>query len=183
MGYPSSGSCGGGRKNAAAIATAWGAVMKQTASDYPGAKLVSPATACLPPGEKSPRTGDVDSIAWFREFFGNCSLLYGSRGCQTAHMAVHYYGCNATEAMAYLQQHHDAFGLPLWLTEFSCGHDPVVEHHARYLKELLPLLDASPIVFRYAWMSARARGSGSERALLVPGEPRLTPLGRLYNTV
>jgi len=48
------------------------------------------------------------------------------------------------------------------------------------MKQILPALDASPIVFRYAWMSAR----GDVRALLgndADGKSELTALGHLYN--
>ena len=50
------------------------------------------------------------------------------------------------------------------------------------MKEILPILDSSHIVYRYAWMAAR-QGADDHRALLVPGKSELTELGRLYNSL
>ena len=50
------------------------------------------------------------------------------------------------------------------------------------MKEILPILDASHVVYRYAWMAAR-QGVDDHRALLVPGKSELTELGRLYNSL
>ena len=67
----------GAHTNAEAIARAYGRVM----ADYPKSTLVSPATA-------------GDGRVWFRQFFGNCSAMYGPSGCRISHMAIHHYTCN-----------------------------------------------------------------------------------------
>ena len=86
---------------------------------------------------------------------------------------------------AYLEEVHHEFGLPLWLTEFACGdhadHQPLAKQLA-FMRRILPILDASRIVYRYAWMAAR-QGADDHRSLLVPGKRELTELGRLYNTL
>lgn len=46
------------------------------------------------------------------------------------------------------------YGLPLWLTEFSCADDPTLTSEAgqrAYLPEALLLLELHPSVERYAW--------------------------------
>ena len=168
--------CGGGKATPASTAAEWRPMAAQIHHSYHNAQLVSPATAALT------RVG-AETISWFQEFFGNCSSLYGPSGCGIERVAVHYYGCNATETMAYLRSVYEAFRRPIWLTEFSCGHAPQPSTHAAYLRELLPQLDAATFVQRYAWMSSRAKGSGSARALLVPGQAKLTELGELYNSL
>lgn len=83
------------------IATAWATVLKLWA---PQSILVSPATA----GEGRP---------WLDAFFGNCTALYGPKGCQVSHVAVHDYSCDAASTMGYLKQVHDRYKMPVWLSE------------------------------------------------------------------
>ena len=77
----------------AAAAKAWSEVMRL----HPNSQLVSPATA-------------GNGIAWFEAFFGNCTSLYGSKGCNIAYLAAHDYSCEPSHTMTYLQQLHDHFG-------------------------------------------------------------------------
>ena len=140
--------------------------------DYPRSILVSPATA-------------GDGRPWFRDFFSYCASMYGPSGCNITIMAVHSYTCDAKRMHGYLEAVHSEFHLPIWLTEFACGdhadHQPL-ERQIAFMKEILPILDASNIVDRYAWMAAR-QGAADDRGLLVPGKSELTELGRLYNTL
>ena len=62
----------GGAATTSPLAKAWQKVMR----DYPRSMLVSPATA-------------GDGLPWFREFFSNCSAMYGPDGCKITHIAVH----------------------------------------------------------------------------------------------
>lgn len=133
-----------------------------------GTQLVSPATA-------------GNGLPWLDAFMGNCSLLYGAKGCQLSYVAVHDYSCNASSLLGYLKSVHDRYGMGVWLTEFSCGdgrdNKPMAKHLA-YMSEVFPLLDAADFVFRYAWMS----GSSANRGLLTgsPGNQTLTPVGELF---
>ena len=155
----------------AVIAAAWSGIMKT----WPNSRLVSPATA----GNGQP---------WFDAFFGNCTQLYGARGCNISALAVHDYSCTAATTMAYLQSMHlrykDPAGkpLPIWLTEFSCGdgaqNRPEADHLA-YMKEIIPLLDAASYVERYAWMSAVS----ANRGLYDATKGQLTAVGNLYNSI
>ena len=49
-------------------------------------------------------------------------------------------------------------GKPIWVTEFACN--PWAERacnaslHARLMDQVVPVLEASPLVFRYAWFAA-----------------------------
>jgi hypothetical protein len=131
--------------------------------------LVSPATA-------------GNGLPWLDAFFGNCTALYGAAGCRVSHVAVHDYSCKASDTMAYLASVHARYKMPVWLTEFSCGDGaaarPTADHVA-YMREVFPLLDAAPFVYRYAWMSA-----GSDRRGLVEGAAGaqvLTAVGEAFN--
>lgn len=155
--------------DAATVAKAWGRVMAL----WPDSQLVSPATA-------------GNGLKWYDEFFGNCTKLYGSKGCRLSYLATHDYSCTPSSTMSYLEELYKRYKLPVWLTEFSCGDGaqgkPTKEHLA-FMKEILPMLDAAPFVYRYAWMSARD-GKGL-RGLVetVNGKAQLTDLGEVYNTM
>ena len=155
----------------AVIAAAWGGIMKQ----WPNSRLVSPATA-------------GDGRPWFDAFFSNCTALYGARGCNISALAVHDYSCTPATTMAYLQSMHlrykdaDGVPLPIWLTEFSCGdgasNKPEADH-LKFMKEIIPMLDAASYVERYAWMSAVS----PNRGLYDRNSGKLTAVGELYNTI
>ena len=162
--------CGAHGRTPEMLARAWAQIMQQ----FPTSKLVTPATA-------------GNGIPWFREWFGNCTQLYGASGCNVTHMALHSYTCNATKLLKYLTEVHEEFGLPIWLTEFACGdhtnHKPLAEQLA-FMRETLPLLDASPIVFRYAWFAAHTDASDNDhRSLFQPGKAELSELGLLYTSL
>ena len=120
-----------------------------------------------------------NGLPWLDGFMGNCSLLYGAKGCQIQHLATHDYSCDATKTLAYLKELHDLFGLPVWLTEMSCGDGadakPMADHLA-YMRAVFPLLDSAYFVYRYAWMSARS----ANRGLVDTNGTKLTPVGELF---
>eukprot|EP00658_Telonema_sp_P-2_P033542 TRINITY_DN24599_c0_g1_i1.p1 TRINITY_DN24599_c0_g1~~TRINITY_DN24599_c0_g1_i1.p1 ORF type:complete len:344 (-),score=60.70 TRINITY_DN24599_c0_g1_i1:328-1359(-) len=151
--------------DASTVAKAWGIVMQR----WPNSQLVSPATA-------------GNGTQWYDEFFAACKKLYGKSGCRIAYLATHDYSCTATSTLKYLEGLYKRYGKKVWLTEFSCGDGadarPTADH-LQYMKEVLPLLDASPFVFRYSWMSLHSprRGLVTTDAL---GNPVLTALGELY---
>ncbi len=152
------------------IATAWASVLAKWGP--PATALVSPATA-------------GNGIPWLDAFFGNCSAMYGPKGCQVSHVAVHDYSCNASKTMEYLARIHARYGMPVWLTEFSCGdgaNDKPRADHLAYMREVFPLLDAAPHVYRYAWMSASSANRGLVDGNATTGQA-LTDVGRLFNTV
>lgn len=91
---------------------------------------------------------------------------------------MHYYSCTASNTMEYINTIRQRYGYPVWLTEFSCedgaANRPMADH-LKLMKELVPMLDASPAVFRYAWMSAHSPNRG-----LVGSDGKLTQVGQLY---
>lgn len=137
--------------------------------NWPTAQLVSPATA-------------GNGVPWLTDFFAACKSLYGASGCRLSAVAVHDYSCTPSSTLAYVDTIHKTFGLPVWLTEFSCGDGAAAKptaDHVAYMKAVIPLLDASPSVARYSWMSAHD-GRGL-RGLVANNT--LTELGKLYNSL
>jgi hypothetical protein len=148
-------------------AKAWGQVMRQ----WPGTKLVSPATA-------------GDGRPWLDAFFEECKSLYGPTGCNISYVAVHDYSCDPPTTMSYLQEINQRYNLPVWMTEFSCGDGAAkrpTKDHIAFMKQIVPLLDAAPYVFRYAWMSCRDNSNNLRG--LVSSDGQLTELGQLYNSL
>ena len=102
------------------------------------------------------------------------------------YLAAHDYSCTPTSTMAYLKQLHERYGYKVWLTEFSCGDGaqkrPTADHLS-FMREILPLLDAADYVFRYSWMSVHdGRGLRGLVEKGADGKPRLTELGRVWNS-
>ena len=155
------------RKNesAATSASRWHEYEAIANSFTPPLRLVSPA----PGGLKLAR-----GQTWLREFFSEC------KGCRVDVVAVHFYECDgSTQATAetsaqatitFLDQVYANFGKPMWLTEFNCGDgDPAdnpfanqtKENHLRYMKAVLPKLEAHPHLERYSWFQTWQRNTPS----------------------
>lgn len=182
------------RKNesAATSAARWHEYETIANSFTPPLRLVSPA-----PGGLKLAKGQT----WLREFFSKC------KGCRVDVVAVHFYECDgSTQATAeaaaqatitFLDQVYANFGKPMWLTEFNCGDgDPAdnpyanqtKENHLRYMKAVLPKLEAHPHLERYSWFQTWQRntpwhpGANPGCALVTEDKSELTDLGRFYNT-
>ncbi|KAF8665819.1 hypothetical protein AX16_000262 [Volvariella volvacea WC 439] len=105
--------------------------------DY-GMKLVTPACTNAP-----------DAIDWYNRFFQAC------QGCTFHAMATHFYGTSADQLIAHLQQYHDLFGLPLWLTEFACQDFSGRNQQASrdeifaFMRQVKDFMDSTPWVEKY----------------------------------
>jgi hypothetical protein len=77
-------------------------------------------------------------------------------------------------------------GRKLWLTEFAItrwGDAPNREEQDAYMTEVLPYLDGSDDVFRYAWFSTRNapnNQNGGSNLLDSDGSASVTSTGRIY---
>lgn len=152
-------------------ARTFGELMKR----FPQSSFVTPATA-------------GDGISWLDGFFAACHSMYGDHGCNTSFVAVHDYSCDSQQIMGYLQQLHDRYRHPVWLTEFACGATGSIRPLAdqiSFMKDIVPKLEAASYVARYAWMSARDPDNNGLRALVTSkdGVVELTELGKLYNSL
>ena len=120
----------------------------------------------------------VTNLNWLTDFFHHC------KHCRVDHIAIHKYSCHAAEVMNMINEAWRRFHRPIWLTEFSCPHSTDPKEQLIFMKDILPRLEASPHVFRYAWFVTRALTSGwvtPAASLLNHDDSTLTPLGQYYN--
>ena len=143
-----------------AAAQKWVDVQAVAASMYPPLRLVSPSVSS---------TGwDADGKSeWLDQFFGNCTDQTIAPGCNSSlieFIGLHDYTGNATALMRRLNGARARYGeRQIWITEFAILGKPWATPpwtatramQDAYLQEVLPLLDASDAVFRYAWFTSR----------------------------
>jgi hypothetical protein len=82
-------------------ATLWRQYMEPLKAS--GYRLVSPAVTSAPSGK-----------TWLQNFFRSCG------GCHVDAVAVHWYGTDPQAFIAYVQDFHNTFNKPIWVTEFAC---------------------------------------------------------------
>ncbi len=102
-------------------------------------------------------------------------------------VTVHWYYLPDPDAfIGYLEKVHRLYGLPIWITEFACvdwDKKPggtasfTPEDVARFVRAVLPRLDALPWVKRYAWFEGDGPYAESR---LFNSDGTLTVVGRAY---
>lgn len=105
-------------------------------------------------------------------------------------VCVHSYGgANAASLVRRLQEVHELYRRPIWITEFAVGDwsaESVAEHRhkpdavLRFMEDLLPQLDQLDFVERYAWFSAKPDDKALGTSALLDAEGKLTRLGECY---
>ena len=77
------------------------------------------------------------------------------------------------------------FKRPVWVNEFACPpfKNCTAPNQLKFMKAVLPLLEASPYVYRYAWFVNRDNRPPpkGDDSLHVRNSSALTPLGEYYN--
>lgn len=124
------------------------------------AKLVSPAVT---------NGGSPMGLTWMKNFISSCS------SCTIDAVAIHWYnGGDATAFKNYISDAYAAGGnRPLWITEFQFSGS--TDEQNTYLQEVIPFLDGSDMVEKYAYFMA------SEGILLSSGTT-LSALGNTFAT-
>ena len=63
---------------------------------------------------------------------------------------------NVSDLKITVNEWYDTFKKPLWITEFSCipGYDCGEKGNKEFMKQVMPFLEKSDKIFRYAWFSA-----------------------------
>jgi len=141
----------------------------QQIADAKGLKLVSPALNYC-----GGSCNVTDPYVWLDQFFTACT------GCRIDAIAVHWYACTQSALTGYLTKFETKFGKPLWLTEFSCldASDRSEMVQQAYMKDALGVLEADPMVERYAWFTGRSTNTPTVNLLGADGA--LTMLGETY---
>ena len=133
--------------------------------------LITPCALCG-------RHWSVNGSAWLDQFLGNCSIVPGCDVSLIKYIAVHDYSGDATgivqRAQAFQQLYVNLAVVPpvsipactlfrpappvmvrynrqIWLTEFSVGNGAGRAANDAFCSKVLPGLEASPSVYRYAW--------------------------------
>ncbi|ESK92058.1 glycosyl hydrolase 53 domain-containing protein [Moniliophthora roreri MCA 2997] len=133
-------------------------------------RLGSPAPSSAPSGK-----------VWIQEFLEACN-----GGCTVDFIAMHYYDVNATDFIRYLNDYHDTFQRPLWITEWACqnfnpGNQCSYDDIVLFLNKTQSFMDETEWVERYSWFGALwdLQGVNKDNALMTSaGE--LTDLGAQY---
>lgn len=131
-------------------------------------RLGSPATST-----PSVVDGNIP-MQWYDDFFAAC------QGCKVDFLAVHMYKTTAASAKQTLEDLHNRYKLPIWITEFNAGGswNHVDETgQVEYMKEMLPFLEETPYIERYAWFSTRNK---LDRLALIDSTGKLTEVGVMY---
>ena len=111
--------------------------------------------------------GGAMGLTWLKNFLASCT------DCQIDFVCIHWYnGGDAAAFMDYVDTAYAAGGnRPLWITEFQGEGDAAAQN--TFLQTVIPQLDASPKVARYAYFMA------SDGVLLSSGS-KLSTLGDTF---
>lgn len=94
---------------------------------------------------------------WLDQFFGN---LTDDHIRSIKFLAQHDYSGSAKGILAKADALYKKYKKKVWLTEFAVGNGTTRERNDKFMKEILPMLDAAESVDRYAWYSTRNFPSG-----------------------
>lgn len=137
-----------------------------------GVPIVGPGMNFCGPAERCHGTNPYD---YLDEFFSDCA------GCRVDYVAVHWYNCDLPSLRDYLEpggglDGFEQYGVPIWLTEFSCNPSASAEEQEAFMREAIPYLESNPRVFRYSWFSA----GPIPNAKLINDDGSPTALGEVY---
>jgi len=175
---------------APAVAAAdWPLVQKVAEQFDPPLELVGPAVASSAESGGRDAWDDNGKSTWYDDFFGNCTNVV--KDCDPSkikYIAMHDYHGNVTGLKRRIEGAFNRYGgRKIWLTEFAItkwGQPPSRAEQDAYMAEVLPYLDSSEHVFRYAWYAARnAPNSQNGGSNLLPYDSdSLTPTstGKIY---
>ncbi|KAI0650065.1 hypothetical protein C8Q79DRAFT_1108573 [Trametes meyenii] len=97
-----------------------------------------------------------------------------SGGCTVDFVALHWYNINSTQFIEYLQDYHDTFQKPLWVTEWAC-HNFNDANEQCSLQDIVNLMnvtqqfmDNTDWVERYAWFGAMVNLQGVNQRHVMP---------------
>ena len=137
-------------------------------------------------GSPAPTTGGH----WLDDFMTEAN----KRKLLVDFLCLHWYG-DITDKdpvgrlRKYLQNYHDKYKLPIWLTEYS-GADfkyhkrkTTIEDNARFARESAEMMEKLPFVERYAWYTTYEPASSEyygHVSLYNPDTKSLTAVGKAY---
>jgi len=136
------------------------------------------------------RLGSPGAVHADREWMQDFMKQAKARDLRVDFVCVHWYGPpNANDLLKRLEKVHKMYGKPIWITEFAVAdwnaksvkenrYSPEVVE--RFMREILPKLDALDYVERYAWFISKPDNRALAPSILFTADGSLTPLGRIY---
>jgi len=135
-----------------------------------GIRLGSPATSSAPSGK-----------TWLQGFIAACG------DCTVDFTALHWYGINSTEFVVYLQDFHNTFQRPIWVTEWACQNFVQADGQCsqqdviNFMNATQSFMDQTEWVERYSWFGAMKEMQGvNEYNRIMGTDGRINDLGRQY---
>jgi Glycosyl hydrolase catalytic core len=124
-------------------------------------------------------TDDSAGHAWLDAFMSGVR----QRGLRVDFIALHWYGgcTNGTQLTNYLST-MSKYGLPIWLTEFSCYNQSAATN-TQYVQQVVSTLLSLPSVERIAWFTNRPHQAGYDGTGLVTDAGALTTVGTAYSAL
>jgi hypothetical protein len=124
----------------------------------------------------SPATTGRSGLDWTIEFMKGVK----EKGYRLDFLALHWYGnCSCTDYLKDFLDYYDAWGMPMWLTEWSC-YKQDMKTNTDFLKKAIPLLNSYENMERYAWYSNRTTSESYRGAALFDSTGTATPTGEIY---
>jgi len=168
-------------------AAAWPKMQALAATMSPPLTLVSPSVAS---GQESGGRDCWDEngrSTWMDDFLGNCTHVV--KDCDPSlikYIGMHDYHGSVEGLRRKVDGAAKRYGRKVWITEIAItmwGKPPSRDVQDAYLRELIPYLDNSQNVFRYAWYSARNspnEQNGGSNLLADDGSATITSTGMIY---
>ncbi|KAJ1308060.1 hypothetical protein OPQ81_002126 [Rhizoctonia solani] len=147
----------------------WKTYLEPLKAGSPQLRLGSPAPSSRPNG-----------IQWLYDFLGNCN-----GGCTVDFIALHYYDVNASDFIRHINDYHNAFQRPIWVTEWACqnfNNGPQCSYNqiVNFLDETQTYMDKTEWVERYAWFGAMAKTPINKDTGLMDSSGKINDLGKQY---
>ena len=124
-------------------------------------------------------TDDAAGHAWLDSFMTGIR----QRGLRVDFITLHWYGSctNGTQLTTYLST-MSKYGLPIWLTEFSCVNQTAATN-TRFVQQVVSTLSTLPYLQRIAWFTNRPHQSGYDGTALVTDSGSVTSVGAAYSAI
>jgi hypothetical protein len=124
----------------------------------------------------SPATTGRTGLDWTIAFMKGAK----TRGFRIDFLALHWYGdCGNTDGLRNFLDYYGAFGMPMWLTEWSC-YKQDMPTNTSFLEKIIPVLESYERLERYAWYSNRTTSDSYQGAALFDSTGIPTPAGEVY---
>jgi hypothetical protein len=116
---------------------------------------------------------------WLANFMAGAS----QDGYRVNFIAVHWYGnCSSPQSLVSYLASMESYGLPLWLTEFSCLNGSAAVNTS-FIQQVGPMLEALPYLKRIGWFSNRPYSGGYQNTGLLNSSGTLSTVGQAYTAL